>query len=642
MSKAKLLLPLFLLAGILILVSTPTPAQAAQCSECYGSCPGSDNEYWCVQSDCDVFICNTAINHWTPAGYKQPGACGCTMPSDPPPPPPPPQTHWECSNLSCVEVSGPGTNECPSYYASISDACSRLICQGLACARAVGDGIDECPTDTSGGISSDCSRLTCQSDACVRVAGQGSDECSTETGPGNISDDCTHLACDGLMCKRVSNSVLNEPDECSSENLPSVPCFQKMLDDVPDYRGEHPNQLDTCDQPVEPMEDFSECCATGASGPETEQQSALMALLNLAKSLHEICQNFGSCPQSPIQIKLALTFGQTFESTKRLDPTADYFNRMFNNFSSPLTVVERFPDGESSEEEEKQAYVEWVAGLVGEEEDLARGGHQKMLALHNSASAIKGYSVRVPISTGQLTPPKYLADLQSTAEQRYLASFPPKVPDLQTQTALVGEPSPDPSGITLNIEPVNYSPAQPVVLGTQTTCPPKVPASKEQMACHLDSDGWLFPSPREILDAMAGNLQITLKIPYLGLIARNMTGIEVAEDDPAREESDYDDGGFYNIFRNPIDPGYTDRAGDARIDNLYLQVWFEKGGSAGIFDPLITRLVAYTQIHPFSIEFPGSGLLLTYMGLDQAVLNEVGPHLMDPLTATSWMESLEN
>ena len=107
--------------------------------------------------------------------------------------------HYECSNGTCVEVSGKGKNECTTYYDCQPKY--HFECKDKKCVEVKGDGDDGFFWD------GDCYYSECDDGKCVEVEGDGEDECY-----GDYA--CVHNECDGDKCVEV-----DEPgtDECYSD-----------------------------------------------------------------------------------------------------------------------------------------------------------------------------------------------------------------------------------------------------------------------------------------------------------------------------------------------------------------------------------------------------------------------------------------
>ncbi|PIR52500.1 hypothetical protein COU76_06095, partial [Candidatus Peregrinibacteria bacterium CG10_big_fil_rev_8_21_14_0_10_49_10] len=111
-------------------------------------------------------------------------------------------THTECQNDQCVEVDGPGNDECTSNFNCTEE--QHLECQGSQCVQIDGIGTDQCQTlndcaSSSSSFSGE-SHTECQNNQCVQVSGPGQNEC---TSTFNCEEN-RHLECVGNQCREVS------------------------------------------------------------------------------------------------------------------------------------------------------------------------------------------------------------------------------------------------------------------------------------------------------------------------------------------------------------------------------------------------------------------------------------------------------
>ena len=83
-----------------------------------------------------------------------------------------------CSGTACIEVDGPGNNEC-SVGVGGANTCSHLACVGFTCQPVAGAGANECATETTGPdgkpkpVVGDCIHKECNdAGECVNAPGK--------------------------------------------------------------------------------------------------------------------------------------------------------------------------------------------------------------------------------------------------------------------------------------------------------------------------------------------------------------------------------------------------------------------------------------------------------------------------------------
>ncbi len=120
------------------------------------------------------------------------------------------ESHNVCANNACVEVEGPGNDECDSLGDSCGNPNKHKACANNACVEVAGDGNDECLE--LGQACGTNTHLTCVNDACVEVTGAGTSNCTT------IGETCgepnKHLACVSNSCTLIDGAG---NDQCATQ-----------------------------------------------------------------------------------------------------------------------------------------------------------------------------------------------------------------------------------------------------------------------------------------------------------------------------------------------------------------------------------------------------------------------------------------